>query len=106
MVRDGAFDAEFAEPAIARFTCTSRQSNRSERIAKTYPTTSIRIISFGSIDGRPGVDPVRPDTRLVEAMQCTPWVSESPAGNAGVESCNPPSSDRCARARFGRREAD
>src|ERR1700722_17835856 len=53
MVRDGAFDAEFAEPAIARFTCTSRQISRSERIAKTYPTTSIRIISSGSIDGRP-----------------------------------------------------
>src|SRR3954468_18069024 len=29
----------------ARFTCTSRQISRSERIAKTYPTTSIRIIS-------------------------------------------------------------
>jgi hypothetical protein len=27
--------------------------NRSERLAKTYPTTSIRIISSGSIDGRP-----------------------------------------------------
>ena len=25
----------------------------SERIANTYPTTSIRIISSGSIDGRP-----------------------------------------------------
>jgi len=53
-----------------------------------------------------GVDPVRPDTRLVEVLQCTPAVSGSPAGNAGVLSCNPPSSDRCARARFGRREAN
>jgi hypothetical protein len=29
-----------------------------------------------------GVAPVRPDTRLVEVMQCTPAVSGSPAGNA------------------------
>src|ERR1700722_7879 len=56
MVRDGAFDAEFAEPAIARFTCTSRQISRSERIAKTYPTISIRIISSGSIDGAPSMN--------------------------------------------------
>jgi hypothetical protein len=28
---------------------------------------------------------------LVEAMQCTPAVSGSPSGNAGVQSCNPPS---------------
>jgi hypothetical protein len=53
MIRHGILDAEPAEPAIGKFTCTSRQINRSERIAKTYPTTSIRIISSGSIDGRP-----------------------------------------------------
>jgi hypothetical protein len=58
MVRDGVFDAEFAEPAISEVHCTSRQIRRSERIAKTYPTTSIRIISSGSIDGRPMVDAV------------------------------------------------
>src|SRR3954452_7243522 len=29
----------------ARFTRTSRQISRSERLAKTYPTTSIRIIN-------------------------------------------------------------
>jgi hypothetical protein len=33
--------------------CTSRQISRSERIATTYSTISIRIISSGSIDGRP-----------------------------------------------------
>jgi hypothetical protein len=33
-----------------------KQISRSERIAKTYPTTSIRIISSGSIDGRPIVE--------------------------------------------------
>ena len=32
---------------------TSTADQPSERIAKTYPTTSIRIISSGSIDGRP-----------------------------------------------------
>jgi hypothetical protein len=32
---------------------TSRQSARSERIAKTYPIMSIRIMSTGSTDGRP-----------------------------------------------------
>ena len=36
-----------------------------------------------------GVDPIRPDTRLVEVMQCTLVVSGRPAGNAGVQSCNP-----------------
>jgi hypothetical protein len=35
-----------------------------------------------------GVDPVRPDTRRVEVMQCTPAVSGSPAEIA--LSCNPP----------------
>jgi hypothetical protein len=34
-----------------------------------------------------GVDPVRPDTRLVCLMQCTPAASDSPSGNAGVQSC-------------------
>jgi hypothetical protein len=49
-----------------------------------------------------GVDPVRPDTRLVEVMQCTPVVSGSPAGNAGVLSYNLPSSGRSAAARCAR----
>ena len=34
----------------------------------------------------PGVAPVRPDTRLVEVMQCTLAVSDSPARNAGCRS--------------------
>jgi hypothetical protein len=50
MIRDGILDTELAEPAIGE---VSRQISRSERIAKTYPTTSIRIISSGSIEGRP-----------------------------------------------------
>ena len=37
----------------AMFTLTSRQSKRSERRANTYPMMSIRIISTGSIEGRP-----------------------------------------------------
>jgi len=53
MIRHSILDAQLAEPAIGEFTCTSRQISRSDRIAKTYPTTSIRIISSGSIDGRP-----------------------------------------------------
>jgi transposase len=36
-----------------RLTCTSEHSCRSERIANTYPTISIRIIKTGSIEGRP-----------------------------------------------------
>ena len=37
----------------AKLTCTSVHSRRSERIANTRPTISIRIISTGSIEGRP-----------------------------------------------------
>jgi hypothetical protein len=37
----------------ARFTCTSRHIARSDRIANTYPRTSIRIMSTGSTEGRP-----------------------------------------------------
>jgi hypothetical protein len=52
--RDGVFDAELAEPPISEVYLhfTTDQPLRA-RIAKTYPTTSIRIISSGSIDGRP-----------------------------------------------------
>jgi hypothetical protein len=53
MARDGILDAEFAEPAIGEVHLYFTIVSRSERIAKTYPTTSIRIISSGSIDGRP-----------------------------------------------------
>ena len=44
--RSGVFYARIGLSASGRYT--SRQMNRSERIAKTYPTTSIRIISSGS----------------------------------------------------------
>jgi hypothetical protein len=37
----------------ARFTATSRHNSRSDRMANTYPRISIRIMSTGSIDGRP-----------------------------------------------------
>jgi hypothetical protein len=53
MIRGSVLEAELAEPAIGEVHLHSRQISRSERIAKIYPTTSIRIISSGSIDGRP-----------------------------------------------------
>src|SRR6056297_1763232 len=37
----------------ARFRCTSSQSRRSDRMPKQYPTSSIRISSSGSTEGRP-----------------------------------------------------
>ena len=44
----------FAEPpGQRRGQPLERHSRRSERIANTYPTISIRIISTGSIEGRP-----------------------------------------------------
>ena len=47
MIRDSILDTELAEPAIGEvYLHFHDQSNRSERIAKTYPTTSIRIIKF------------------------------------------------------------
>jgi hypothetical protein len=51
--------------------------------------------------GCSGVDPVRPDTRVVEMMQCTVAESDSSAVKAGVQSCNRPSNHRSVRARFG-----
>jgi hypothetical protein len=52
MIGDSVLDAEPAEPAVGKvhlhFT-----TEQPFRIAKTYPTTSIRIISSESIDGRP-----------------------------------------------------
>jgi dTDP-glucose pyrophosphorylase len=54
----------------------------------------------------PGVDPIRPYRRLVEVTQCTLAVSDSPAGNAGVQSCSPPSNGRSVKGLSGRREAD
>jgi hypothetical protein len=54
MIRDSIFDAKpRTSDRKGSPVCSSRQINRSERIAKTYPTTSIRIISSGSIEGRP-----------------------------------------------------
>ena len=54
MIRDSVLDTELAEPAIGQvhlhFTGRSAAPSGSQ-IA--YPTTSIRIISSGSIEGRP-----------------------------------------------------
>jgi hypothetical protein len=54
MIRDGILDTEPAEPAIGEvhldFAADQALRTGSQ---KTYPTTSIRIISSGSIDGRP-----------------------------------------------------
>jgi hypothetical protein len=50
MIRDSVLDPELADPAIAKFTCTSRQISRSERIANTCPTTSIRVAKMKLVE--------------------------------------------------------
>ena len=55
MIRDIAVEPEPAEPPVPHIEVDPSQSRRSERIPKQYPTMSIRIISSGSIDGRPSV---------------------------------------------------
>jgi hypothetical protein len=53
MIRDSVLDTELAEPVIGEIHphFTTDQPFRPD--CKTYNTTSIRIISSGSIDGRP-----------------------------------------------------
>jgi hypothetical protein len=53
MIGDSVLDAEPAEPTVGKVHLhfTTEQPFRTDR--KTYPTTSIRIINSGSIDGRP-----------------------------------------------------
>jgi hypothetical protein len=53
MIRDGVLDTELAEPAVGKVHLhfTTDQQLRADR--NYIPTSSIRIISSGSIDGRP-----------------------------------------------------
>jgi hypothetical protein len=53
MIWDGILDIELAEPAIGKVHLYLTADNRSERTAKDNQTTSMRIISSGSTDGRP-----------------------------------------------------
>jgi len=53
MIRDATHQIGAAKPAVFKVQCTSSQSRRSNRIPKQYPTSSIRISSSGSTEGRP-----------------------------------------------------
>jgi hypothetical protein len=53
VVRDLVVEIKPAEPAIRQMQFNFLVSLRSDRRPKQYPTISIRIISSGSIDGRP-----------------------------------------------------
>ena len=53
MVRDGFFDAEFAEPTIGEVHLHVSADQPLRADGKDVPHDQHRIISSGSIDGRP-----------------------------------------------------